>query len=361
MKHHRCLLILVGCMLVTTVDAAQYQVVDFGDAAAESISAEGMVVGAVHPTEQAAALAPAPAFPFPFLPEGNFSRANGVSGPRVVGYSSTGHLGLQTHAFLWTAATGTQDLGTWGDPELFSAATAVNEAATICGYAEDPGLTSHPVVWIAGQLHDLGTLGGDRGFADAMNEQGDIVGESLTTDGRPHATLWPIEGGILDLDTPAGPQSFARAVNNARQVVGGAVFTPVNNFHAFIWTPMTGMQDLGVLPGHGYSDATGINDAGVIVGTSVFLGMAPSQERASAVLWWSGTIVDLNTQIDAPGWILERATAINAAGWIVGQGTFQGQPRAFLLQPVPEEPPAAPDPRRRLVRVRHPHPRHPPR
>ena len=104
-----------------------------------------------------------------------------------------------------------------------------------------------------------------------------------------------------------------------------------------------------------------INDAGVIVGTSVFLGMAPSQERASAVLWWSGTIVDLNTQIDAPGWILERATAINAAGWIVGQGTFQGQPRAFLLQPVPEELSAAPDPGRRLVRVRHPHPHHPPR
>jgi hypothetical protein len=47
--------------------------------------------------------------------------------------------------------------------------------------------------------------------------------------------------------------------------------------------------------------------------------------------------LEQHPQIDVPEWILERATAINAAGWMVGQGTFQGQPRVFLLQPVPEE------------------------
>ncbi len=48
-------------------------------------------------------------------------------------------------------------------------------------------------------------------------------------------------------------------------------------------------------------------------------------------------MIDLNTLIDpASGWILTSARDINDAGQITGTGLFDGQPRAFLLTPVPE-------------------------
>jgi hypothetical protein len=46
---------------------------------------------------------------------------------------------------------------------------------------------------------------------------------------------------------------------------------------------------------------------------------------------------DLNDLIPAgSGWELETARGINDNGWIVGEGTFNGEHRMFLLTPVPE-------------------------
>ena len=45
-------------------------------------------------------------------------------------------------------------------------------------------------------------------------------------------------------------------------------------------------------------------------------------------------MVDLNTLLPADsGWVLLSANAINDAGQIVGEGTLDGEPRAFLLTP----------------------------
>lgn len=40
---------------------------------------------------------------------------------------------------------------------------------------------------------------------------------------------------------------------------------------------------------------------------------------------------DLNTLISGSGWVLERVWGINDVGQMVGTGTYNGQPRAFLL------------------------------
>jgi probable HAF family extracellular repeat protein len=39
-------------------------------------------------------------------------------------------------------------------------------------------------------MRDLGTLGGAYSSAAAINDHGQIVGESLTADGAYHAALW---------------------------------------------------------------------------------------------------------------------------------------------------------------------------
>ncbi len=42
-------------------------------------------------------------------------------------------------------------------------------------------------------------------------------------------------------------------------------------------------------------------------------------------------MVDLNTRIDATGWVLREATGINGKGQIVGNGTLNGVQLGFVL------------------------------
>jgi probable HAF family extracellular repeat protein len=347
MKYRAWLLLIVGWLSAVQGEAAPaYDVHDLGNVLPQSINAEGVVAGSVVlPAQQAVVILPdGTTTPLGFLPDGNFSLANDISGEMVVGYASTGRLALQTHAFAWTSVLGMRDLGTLGDAELFSAATGVNGSGTIVGYGTRPvpggGEERRPVVWIAEQIADLDTLGGPEGFAEAMNEQGDIVGESQTANGIFHATLWPVDGAPVDLDTLGSRFSMAVAVNLTRQVIGN-VQLPGLGQRGFVWTPGEGMQDLNAFPGDEASAARDINDAGVIVGSSWRADPVQALVTARAVAWMNGTISDLNTLIDNPEWTLESAQAINEAGWIVGTGTFQDHPRAFLLKPIlpAEDPP----------------------
>jgi len=88
------------------------------------------------------------------------------------------------------------------------------------------------------------------------------------------------------------------------------------NFHAFIWTKSSGMQDLKTLPGDAISEATGINEQGQVVGVSYGAGFS----NPRAALWQKGKIVDLNTLIPAgsPLYLLS-ANDINDEGVITGQ------------------------------------------
>src|SRR5258707_366273 len=70
---------------------------------------------------------------------------------------------------------------------------------------------------------------------------------------------------ITDLGTLGGPVSRARKVNDNGDVVGDSA-TADGRYHAFVWTRANGMQDLGAVLGPGDSFALGINDLGEIVG-----------------------------------------------------------------------------------------------
>jgi probable HAF family extracellular repeat protein len=149
---------------------------------------------------------------------------------------------------------------------------------------------NHAYVWdITVGMTDLGTLGGTKSRAFAINDNGQIVGDSVTPNSEQHAFIWNEDDGMVDLGTLGGDESYANSINNTGQVVGGAV-TANGEWNAFIWDSINGTVNLNdVLP----------VDSG-----------------------WS---------------VLKGAKGINNNGQIVGYGyTDNGDYRAFLLTPIPE-------------------------
>ena len=147
-------------------------------------------------------------------------------------------------------------------------------------------------------MHDLGTIPGFLNtFATAINEDLTIVGYSGTS-------------GFSKLTALYGPS------------------------HAWVWQ-RGHMTDLGTLHAGDSSYAFGVNDASVVAGCSgrgVVSDAAPATYRA--VIWENKHIEDLNDLIPPhSGWTLRCARAINRSGWIAGEGTYDGTPRAFLLEP----------------------------
>lgn len=98
-------------------------------------------------------------------------------------------------AFAWLgpdAGTPTS-VGTLGG--LQSAAFGISESGMIVGWAHNKQQIYRPFLWTPAEMRDLGTLGGPRGTAYAINGQWIVGNSEIFTKGRTimgHATLWKV-------------------------------------------------------------------------------------------------------------------------------------------------------------------------
>ena len=241
-------------------------------------------------------------------------------------------------------------------------ANQVNRRGDIVGFAEnttpDAGCPApqkfqfEPVIWRQGEIQQLPTIAADPdGVAEAINDNSQVVGASGTCSTfnqntlvslQPnHALLWET-GTVTDLGnlggTAKGFGNLAFNINNQGQVVGVSGVRGDANFHGFLWTKATGMQDIGTLQGDANSTAIGINDSGDVVGVSLDANFNPR-----AYLRQNGVMTDLNTLVPANSSLsLLVACSINSSGQIVGIAVSSaGVVHGYLATPANSGPAAS--------------------
>lgn len=216
--------------------------------------------------------------------------------------------------------------------------SAINDSGIAVGETRQPSNNRAVIVTGPNDFTILGTLGGNYSSAFDINNLGQITGISFTgreflpTPTVPFDEAFLYENGqMIGIGGLGGQVSYGYAINDLGQIVGQSSL-PNQELHAFVWDKAGGMRDLGT-PGL-QSIATHINNQGVIVGE---VEVTPGNFRAAVFDELAGYRL-LEDLIPADsGWdALGYATDINDLGQIVGTGAFHGQSRAFLLTPVPE-------------------------
>ena len=83
-------------------------------------------------------------------------------------------------------------------------ATGLNNREQVIGQSNTAGdAESHPFLWDRGELKDLGTFGGTSGYANAVNDAGEVAGAANKADSTLHAFFWK-NGVKTDLGTIDG-------------------------------------------------------------------------------------------------------------------------------------------------------------
>jgi probable HAF family extracellular repeat protein len=232
----------------------------------------------------------------------------------------------------------------------------------ISGAAATPdGISMHAVLWFKGQKFDIGTPGlrGSNSTAFGVNERGQTVGQAETsaTDtedfcgfnayGFLSSTaclpfLWQ-NGVMTRLPTLGGDNGFANMINNRGEVAGIAETDatdptpgcPVHQFEPVVWEKGE-IHPLPPYPGDSDGDAAWINDNGDVAGASGTCGsFNPGSGlylvESHAVVWQNGKPIDLGNLgpngIPGAG---NHACAINNRGQAVGHTTSNAGTVAFL-------------------------------
>lgn len=141
-------------------------------------------------------------------------------------------------------------------PEQFinPRALAINDSGMVAVYADRVAVgPGRSYVWRpGGPLVELGGLTPEQdSYPYAINNNGTIVGRSAVDVGGGHivsgAFRWTQRQGITLIPFLPGYSDSARAHDvNDRETVVGYCFSFTRSYRAFVWTPQSGTQDLGL-------------------------------------------------------------------------------------------------------------------
>jgi len=222
---------------------------------------------------------------------------------------------------LLLASYSIADLGTLGGASSY--AYDINSSNQVVGYAKlasgaDRAFlfsdTNNNGIVDAGEMVDLGVMAGfASSYAYAINNNGMIVGTSLTAANQKKAVQFQSGGNPVDLQMGLG--SSAYDVNNNGEIVG-AVVTGVKYIAAYR-SPTGQVIHLSTFGSDEFarSEAFGINDSGTIVGYS------NTDGGDSAFMFPpGGTMTPIGFTGQPTFYNYTYAWGINASGQMVGEG-----------------------------------------
>ena len=327
-KYLNIFTILVIFAVSSKADLVEYTIVDLGPfdggtSEAHGINDAGQVVGKVnvHPYGDQA---------FIYSGDSMNPLSNATDAYIAFGININGQVVCITpsKAYIWYDGVVT-DIGTFGGNTV---AKDINDDGYAVGHSHLEGGVygeSHAYVYKNGTMTDLGTLGGIWSHGNAINNQGQIVGNSITNTGEERGFLYE-DGAMTDLGTLGGVHSYATDINNNGWIVGYAQNSD-NTTRAYLYTNAT-MIDLETLGGR-YSQAQAINDYGHVVGTSTIVS---DSNETHGFLYIYGEMIDLNDSLPIDsGWDRLYPHDINNFDQIVGEGYIEGVKHAFLIIPEP--------------------------
>ncbi|HZA50231.1 MAG TPA: hypothetical protein VE549_05790, partial [Myxococcaceae bacterium] len=221
----------------------------------------------------------------------------------------------------------------------YSTANAIDASGRVAGDSTLADGSYRSFVSESAALRDLGTLGGNETLAFAINSHGHVTGQSQTADGALQPFVY--DGAALrGLGSLGGRFGRGHAINDRGQVAGLSELVPGDSkIHAFFWDG-SALRDLGTLPGLPWTSATGLNNAGEIVGNVYDKPDYDGDEYVtSAFVYRDGRMWNLNALIPPSPISLLVALGINDKGQILCTDGQSGAPRShgFLLTPIRPE------------------------
>ena len=215
-------------------------------------------------------------------------------------------------AFRWTPAGGYQTLGSPGTSDFFGSGAVSSDGSVIVGEHPQPNQYA-AFRWTA----STGMVGLPINIAAAVTPDGQMVagGDNWWKTSGQTGTFGPFPGFQDQTEAYGLAGTAAAPVAVGGAIKGSSAFGPVD--HAFLLTPATGLQDLGVLSG-GESVATAVSaDEKVVVG----------EARVTGGLWhafrWTAStgMTDLGTL----GGAESAAFAVNGDGSVIVGSSLTSQ------------------------------------
>jgi probable HAF family extracellular repeat protein len=193
------------------------------------------------------------------------------------------------------------------------------------------GIGGGNFVWAQGQgFRKLPNPASASFTALALNDGLQVAGTLMKSAMEQQSVIWSQSGGFRNIGTlPGGSASEPKDINNLGQVAGnsnrdkGGLYSLAAAPHAYLWSPGSGMRDLGAPRGFTNSSATAINDRGEVVGYST---------SYSAIVAWIWTSANGFRLVGSTSPTLhdEKALGISNAGQVVGESFSNGASHAFI-------------------------------